>query len=161
MAVVLYLKLRGRKVDLMLWITLAVVTVLGGLTIWFHNDTFIKWKPSVVYWALGLVYWGSQALFGKNIIRLALGEQLEFPEDVWRKLNWAWVLFFAFLGALNLVVAYSVSTSTWVDFKVFGTTALTVLFIAGQGFYIHKYVPLEDGPAPDGPVADASKANPP
>lgn len=146
---VLVLKLRGRKVDLMLWITLAVVSVLGGLTIWFHNDTFIKWKPSVVYWALGLVYWASNALFGKNILQVTLGEQLVLPEPVWQRLNLAWIAFFAVLGVLNLLVAYNTSTETWVNFKVFGATALMLLFIVGQGFFIHKYLP-DDAPAADG-----------
>jgi intracellular septation protein len=140
---VLMQKLRGQKVDLMLWITLAVVTVLGGLTVWFHNDTFIKWKPSVVYGALALVYWASVALFGKNILQITLGGQLELPEPAWRSLNSAWIAFFMFLGTLNIVVAYSVPTATWVDFKVFGTTGLTLLFIVGQGFYVHKRLPPE------------------
>lgn len=152
MAVVLVQKLRRQKVDMMLWITLAVVTVLGGLTVWFHNDTFIKWKPSVVYWALAAVYWGSLALFGKNILKLTLGEQLQLPDDTWRRLNGAWIAFFLFLGALNIVVAYSVPTATWVDFKVFGTTGLTLLFIVGQGFYMHKHLPPEaDTPAKPAP----------
>lgn len=144
---VLIQKLRGQKIDTMLWITLAVVSVLGGLTVWFHNDTFIKWKPSVVYWALAAVYWGSAALFGKNILQVTLGEQLEMPDGAWRTLNRAWIAFFLFLGALNIIVAYSVPTATWVDFKVFGTTGLTLLFIVGQGFYVHKQLPPEAEPA--------------
>lgn len=147
---VLIQKLRRQKIDMMLWITLAVVTVLGGLTVWFHNETFIKWKPSVVYWALGLIYWGSVALFGKNILKVTLGEQLELPDSSWRTLNGAWISFFAFLGVLNLVVAYNVPTATWVDFKVFGTTGLTLLFIIGQGFYVHKQMPPEAEAAVDG-----------
>lgn len=149
LAAVLIQKLRGQKIDMMLWITLAVVSVLGGLTVWFHNDTFIKWKPSVVYWALGLIYWGSVALFGKNILKVTLGEQLELPDSAWRTLNWAWIAFFVFLGVLNLVVAFNVPTATWVNFKVFGTTGLTLLFILGQGFYVHKQLPAEAEPAID------------
>ena len=155
MGAVMVQKLRGQKIDMMLWITLAVVSVLGGLTVWFHNETFIKWKPSVVYWALGLIYWGSVALFGKNILKVTLGEQLELHDKAWRSLNWAWIAFFVFLGALNLVVAYNVPTATWVDFKVFGTTGLTLLFIIGQGFYVHKHLPPEASPVADhnGPTA--------
>lgn len=149
MAAVLIQKLRGQKIDTMLWITLAMVTVLGGLTVWFHNDTFIKWKPTAVYLALGAVYWGSVALFGKNILKVTLGEQLELSDSAWRTLNWAWIGFFVFLGVLNIVVAYSVPTATWVDFKVFGTTGLTLLFIVAQGFYVHKQLPPEAEPAPD------------
>lgn len=142
-------KLRGQKVDAMLWITLAMVTVLGGLTVWFHNDTFIKWKPTAVYAALALVYWGSVALFGKNILQVTLGEQLELPASAWRTLNGAWILFFVALAILNIVVAYSVPTATWVDFKVFGTTGLTLLFIVAQGFYVHRQLPPEAEPTAD------------
>lgn len=150
MGVVLVQKLRGQKIDTMLWVTLAMVTVLGGLTVWFHNDTFIKWKPTAVYWILGAVYWGSDALLGKNILQVTLGEQLALPATTWRTLNWAWILFFLFLGVLNIVVAYSVPTAVWVNFKVFGTTGLTMLFIVGQGFYVHRQLPPEAEPLADG-----------
>jgi intracellular septation protein len=146
LAQVAYLKLRGRKVDLMLWVSLGLVVTLGGLTVWFHNETFIKWKPSGLYWTLGLVLWTSQALFGKNLLRTLLGEQIELPEAVWRRLNLAWVMFFGFMGLLNLWVAYHFDTPTWVNFKVFGTTALMLVFFVAQGFYLSKYLP-DDEPA--------------
>lgn len=151
LGVVLWLKLRGRPIDLMLWVTLAIVVVLGGLTVWFHDETFIKWKPSGVYWMLGLVYWASQALFGKNILRAAIGEQMSLPDAVWRRLNTGWVVFFGVMGLLNLAVAYSVSTETWVNFKVFGATGLSLLFIVAQGFYIHRYLPQDEAKPADAP----------
>ena len=73
LAQVLVMKLRGRKVDTMLWVSLVLVVVLGGLTIWFHSETFIKWKPSVLYWAMGLAFWLGPLLFGKNLLRAAAG----------------------------------------------------------------------------------------
>jgi intracellular septation protein len=79
LAQVVYLKARGRKVDAMLWFSLALVVILGGLTIWFHNETFIKWKPSGLYWAFGIALWASQALFGKNLLRSTLGKELPCP----------------------------------------------------------------------------------
>jgi intracellular septation protein len=103
---------RGKKVDMMLWVTFGLVVVLGGATIWFHNATFIKWKPSVLYWVMALAFWLSQALFGKNLLQALIGEQLELPAVVWRRLNVAWVAFFALMGVLNLYVAYSFSTAT-------------------------------------------------
>ena len=145
---VVIVKLRGRKVDLMLWVSLTLVVVLGGLTIWFHNETFIKWKPSGLYWTLGLALWASQALFGKNMLKRLLGEQVELPDPVWRRLNLAWVLFFGFMGLLNLWVAYHYETSTWVSFKAFGTTALMFVFFIGQGFYMSKYLPDEEAAPP-------------
>lgn len=153
---VAFLKLRGRKIDLMLWVSLCLVVVLGGLTIYFRNETFIKWKPSGLYWTLGLVLWLSQALFGKNLLKKLLGEQVELPEHVWRRMNLASVLFFGGMGLLNLWVAYHFDTSTWVNFKVFGATGLMLVFFLGQGFYISRHLP-EDA-AENG--ADKSRTNP-
>lgn len=136
-------KLSGRKIDLMLWISLALVVVLGGATIWFHNETFIKWKPSVLYWAMGLCFWLSQALFGKNLLKRMLGAELELADAVWARLNLAWVLFFTALGVLNLYVAYHFSTSAWANFKVFGVTGLIVVFTLAQGVYLSRHLPVE------------------
>src|SRR5438445_7673888 len=79
-----YLLARGRKVDLMLWMTFVLAVLLGGATIWFHNPTFIKWKPSVLYWAMGLAFWASQTLFHKNLLQTLIGAQLELPAAVWQ-----------------------------------------------------------------------------
>ena len=122
LAQVLFLKLRGKKVDTMLWVSLGLVSVLGGATIWFHNENFIKWKPSVLYWVMGSAFWLSQALLRKNLLQALIGQQLELPARVWQRLNFAWIAFFAFMGLLNLYVAFNYSTSTWASFKVFGAT---------------------------------------
>ncbi|WP_374429411.1 septation protein A [Ideonella dechloratans] len=145
LAQVIYLKARGRKVDAMLWFSLALVVILGGLTIWFHNETFIKWKPSGLYWAFGIALWASQALFGKNLLRSTLGKELPLPEPVWRRLNFAWIAFFALMGLVNLWVAYSFETAIWVDFKLFGATGLMLLFMVAQGVYISRHLPDGDG----------------
>jgi len=147
LAQVVWLKARGKKVDLMLWISLALVTVLGGLTVWLHSDTFIKWKPTGLYWAMGLSFLFSQFVLGRNLLKLMLGEQLELPEPVWTRLSLAWVAFFAFMGVLNLWVAYHFSTDTWVNFKLFGSVGLMLLFTLGQGVYINRHLPPEE-PAP-------------
>ena len=138
-----YLLMRGRKVDLMLWATFALVIVLGGATIWFHNPDFIKWKPSVLYWAMGLAFWISQALFHKNLLQSLIGEKLELPAQVWQRLNFAWIAFFALLGLLNLYVAYSFSTSTWFTFKAFGVTGLMFVFMIAQGVYLSRHMKPE------------------
>ncbi len=134
-----YLLARRRKIDTMLWVSLALVVVLGGATIWFHNETFIKWKPSVLYWAMGLSLWLSQLFFGKNLIRSLMGAQLELPAAAWQRLNFAWVGFFGLMGLLNLYVAYSFSTSTWVNFKLFGGLGLMLLFTLLQALYISRH----------------------
>jgi intracellular septation protein len=141
--------LRGKKVDMMLWVSLGLVTVLGGATVWFHNETFIKWKPSVLYWVMGLAFWISQAVFRKNLLQALIGDQLVLPLGVWQRLNFAWVAFFAFMGLLNLYVAYSFSTDAWVNFKLFGGIGLMVVFTIAQGLYIGRHVkPDADDPAP-------------
>ena len=148
--------LRGRKVDMMLWVTFGLVVVLGGATIWFHNATFIKWKPSVLYWVMGLALWISQAVFRKNLLQSLIGEQLELPESVWQRLNFAWVAFFGLMGLLNLYVAYTYSTSTWASFKAFGATGLMLVFMVAQGFYMSRHLrPVAAAPEPPrlGPVS--------
>jgi intracellular septation protein len=138
------LKLRGKKIDLMLWISLVLVVVLGGATVWFHNETFIKWKPTGLHWAMALTLWVSQAFFGKNLIKAMLGSELQLPDAVWLRLNRAWILFFAAMGIVNLVVAYNFSTSAWANFKVFGVTGLMLVFVVAQSLYMGKYLPPED-----------------
>jgi len=144
LAQVAILKLRGQKIDLMLWISLALVVVLGGATIWFHNETFIKWKPTGLYWVMALTLWASLAMFGKNLIKAMLGRELQLPDAVWARLNLAWVLFFALMGVVNLYVAYNFSTSAWANFKVFGVTGLILLFTLAQGLYMSKYLPEQE-----------------
>jgi intracellular septation protein len=137
------LKLMRRPVHLMLWITLALVIVLGGATIWFHNPIIIKWKPSIAYWALGLSFWLSRALFHRDLLQEMLGEELVLPAQVWQRLNFAWVGFLALMGLLNLYVAYSFSTATWASFKVFGATGLMLAFSVGQVVYLSRYIKPE------------------
>jgi intracellular septation protein len=147
---VLVLKLRGRKVDTMLWVSLVLVVVLGGLTIWFHSETFIKWKPTLLYWVMAGAFALGPLLFGKNLLRLLLGEQLQLPDPVWRRLNWAWVAFFAVMGSLNLWVAYTFSTNIWVNFKLFGSVGLMLLFTLAQGLYLSRHLP-DEPPAKENP----------
>jgi intracellular septation protein len=102
---------------------------------------------------MGLSFWAAQAIFGRNLLRLMLGEQLTLPDAVWRRLNFAWVAFFGFMGLLNLWVAYSFSTDAWVNFKLFGGVGLMLVFTVAQGLYLSKY--LEDTPDPAAAPANA------
>jgi intracellular septation protein len=138
---------RGRKVDLMLWVSFGLVVVLGGATVWFHNPTFIKWKPSVLYWVMGLAFWLSQAVWRKNLLQALIGEELELPPVVWQRLNLAWIAFFGFMGLLNLYVAYAYSMSTWASFKAFGATGLMLVFMVAQGFYLSRHLKAAPEPA--------------
>jgi intracellular septation protein len=141
------LKLMRRKIDMMLWITLALVVVLGGATVWFHNPTFIKWKPSGYFWAMAAGLWISRVVFKKNLLRTLMGGEIDLPEPVWQRLNIVWVLFFSFMGFLNLYVAFSYPESTWVTFKVFGITVCMFVFMAAQVVFISRY--LKDEPKAD------------
>jgi intracellular septation protein len=150
---VAWMKAMRRKIDLMLWISLALVVVLGGMTVWFHNETFIKWKPSVAFWLMGLTFWVSQAFFNRNLLRQTLGHELDLPDLVWRRLNFAWVAYFGVMGLVNVWVVYSFSTDAWANFHTFGTTALSFAFIIGQGIYLSRHLdpvapPPADEPAP-------------
>ena len=133
---------RHRKVDNMLWASLVIITVFGGMTLIFHDEIFIKWKPTVLYWSFALGLSVSVLFFGKNLIRSLLGAQIELPEAVWSKLNWSWVGFFAFMGCANLAVAFAfgLSTDAWVNFKMFGGVGLMLVFALGQGLFLSKYM---------------------
>lgn len=139
-AQIAYLYARGKKVDTMLWVSLALVVVLGGATIWFHNEEFIKWKPTVLYWAMALALWAGTALFGKNLLQKMMGDQVRLPEPVWARLNMAWIAFFFVMGVLNRYVAYRYSTDTWVNFKLFGSMGLMIVFMVAQGFYLSRHL---------------------
>jgi intracellular septation protein len=142
-----WLKARGRKVDTMLWVSLALVVVLGGATVWFKSETFIKWKPTGLYWVMGAAFLVAQLFWKRSLLKLMLGEQLTLPEAVWRNLSWAWAAFFGVMGVLNLWVAYNFSTDTWVNFKLFGGIGLMLLFSLAQGLYISRHLPDEPAAA--------------
>lgn len=144
LAQVAILLARGRKVDVMLWVSLGLVVALGGATIWFHSEAFIKWKPTGLYWVMGGALLLGQLLFGRNLLRLLIGAQLSLPEPVWLRLLWAWIAFFAVMGALNLWVAFSFSTDTWVNFKLFGGMGLMFAFVIAQGVYLGRYLKDDD-----------------
>ena len=141
---VAWLRLKRRKIDLMLWISLGMIVVLGGATIWFHDENFIKWKPSAALWMMGLIFLISQTFFQRNLLRSALGEKFELPDKVWQRLNFAWVTYFVVMGVLNLWVAYSFSTDTWANFHTFGSFGLSITFILGQGVYLSYHQSPED-----------------
>ena len=130
-----------RKISGVQWMSFGILVVFGGASIYFHSDTFIKWKVTVLYWAFAAALWIGIVGFKKNLIR-ALMEPggVELPDRVWHRMNQSWMIFFLALGALNLFVAFNFSRTTWVTFKSFGLTIVTIVFALAQGLLISRYL---------------------
>jgi intracellular septation protein len=143
-AQIAWVKYKHGKVDGMLIASGLIIVVFGGATLLLHDETYIKWKPTVLYWlfAVGLI--SSNLIFKKNLIRDVMGKQISMADSIWSKLNLAWALFFAALGLLNLYIAHNFSTDIWVNFKLFGTIALMFAFVVGQSLVLGKYMTEKD-----------------
>lgn len=145
-----YVWIKYRRFEPTHIITLVVISFFGGLTLFFHNDAFIMWKPSVVNWIFALIVIGS-VLLKRSVIKLLMGKQIELPDPVWNRLSIAWALFFLAMGFLNMYVAFyyqpdlpeEVRRETWVNFKVFWMLGLTLLFSVVQMLFIAKYIDPE------------------
>ncbi len=135
-----WLMLRRRKIDTMLWVSLGVIVVFGGATLLLRDPTFIKWKPTVLYWLFGATLLIAPTFFNRNLIRKLLEEQVSLPEPVWLRLNLAWVGFFVFMGLANLYVAFNFSLDTWVNFKLFGGMGMMLVFVIAQSIFLARYV---------------------
>lgn len=140
MAQILWVKLKHGKVDTMLWVSFAIIVVFGGATLLLHDEAFIKIKPTALYWLFALVLLFSKILFHKNLIRSLMEAKMTLPDRIWGQLNLAWSGFFIFLGILNLYVAWNFSTDTWVNFKLFGTTGIMMIFIILQAMMVAKHI---------------------
>jgi intracellular septation protein len=142
-AQILYLLARRRKIDGMLWLSLVVVGVFGGAGIFFHDEAFIKWKPTILYWCFSLALAVGWVFFKKNGIRVVLETQVKLPELVWMRLMYGWILFYLIMGFINLLVAFVIFKSdlnAWVNFKFYGATGLLLAFIVGQTIVLAKYM---------------------
>ncbi|MCD6046836.1 MAG: septation protein [Gammaproteobacteria bacterium] len=137
---VAYSYFKAKKVDSMQWVTLAIIVVLGGATLVFHNELFIKWKPTAIEWAFAIVFLLSQWFGEKTLTQRLMESNLQLPPELWIRLNFSWVAFFGLMGALNIYVIYHFDTNIWVNFKLFGMLGFTVVFVLWQAFYISKYV---------------------
>jgi intracellular septation protein len=129
-----------RKIEKMHVITLALVVILGGATLWLQDPEFIMWKPTVVNWLFAAGFIGAAAFTGKTLLERMMGEHINLEKAIWNRLNIAWILFFILSGVLNLYVAFSFSEETWVNFKLFGLLGLTFVFIIAQSIYLSKHI---------------------
>jgi intracellular septation protein len=131
--------LQHRRFENMHLISFGLIAVFGGATLVLQDETFIKWKPTVLFWLFAVVYFGSQYIGKKPIIQRMLEANMSLPAAIWKRLNMAWSVFFVALGFINLYVAFNYSTDTWVNFKMFGSTLMILAFIFGQAMYIGRY----------------------
>ena len=132
--------LRTRKVPAMQWVTLAVILVFGGLTLYLRDEQFIKWKPTVINWLFGIVFLGTQLFGQRTAIEHMLGASITLPPAIWKRLNLGWAVFFVLLGAANLVVMHYFDSNTWVNFKLFGMLGLTLVFVVLQSLYLARFM---------------------
>jgi len=128
------------KVETMQWVTLGLVVVFGGLTLALQDPVFIKWKPTVVNWLFAAAFLGSGLIMQRSLLQRMMDHAISLPQNVWARLNLAWILFFINAGLANLYVAYNYSESTWVDFKLFGMLGMTLVFILLQGVYLARHM---------------------
>lgn len=135
----LFYKIVYKRVEPMIVITMVLITALGATTLLLHNDLFIKWKPTAIDWAFTCAFLGSH-LTAKPLMQRMLESTIQLPSKIWCHLNIAWAVFFFCMGAANIYVLYHFSTDIWVNFKLFGTLGLTVLFVIIQSVFIAKYL---------------------
>jgi intracellular septation protein len=133
------LYIRQGKLEKSQWLTLIACLVFGSLTLAFHSETFLKWKAPVVNWLFALIFAGSHFIGDRLLIQRIMGHALTLPQAIWVKLNIAWIVFFLFCGAANLYVAFTYQ-DFWVDFKVFGSLGMTLIFLIGQGIFLARHI---------------------
>ena len=138
---VAYSWFKFRKVETMQWVTLGLMTVMGGATLYLQDEQFIKWKLTIIEWLFGAVLLGSHFIGKKTIIEKMMGANLELPDRIWSVLNFVWALFFITVGAVNIYVMFNYSTEEWVNFKTFGVPAMMAVFILLQLIFMYKYMP--------------------
>src|SRR5450755_4880668 len=137
-----YFRWRRGRVAAIHWVSLAIITVFGGATLLLHDETFIKWKPTVIYWFFALILAGGRLLFRRNLMSAMLPD-LKLPDPVWARLTWGWVAFLGAMGVLNLYVATNYSLDTWVNFKVWGGIGLFMVAAVGTVASVARYLPKE------------------
>lgn len=153
---------KHRRFETMHLVTLGVIAVFGGMTLVLRDDTFIKWKPTLVYWILAAVLLVSQWFGEKTAIERMMSSQISLPTIVWKRLNISWGIFFAALGAVNLYVAFyygldldeATRRNIWVNFKVFGLLGLTLVFVVAQAFFMAKHIQDKPGTGESKRTAD-------
>lgn len=128
-----------KRLDPIQGFTFLILVLLGGTTLLLHEEIFIKWKLTATDWILAIVFLVSH-LLNKPLIATLMQKSIHLPVKVWKQLNLSWIIFWFFMGCLNLYVVYHFDTNTWVDFKLFGGLGITTFFIILQAIYINRYI---------------------
>ncbi len=134
---------RHRKVSSMALVSGILVLIFGGLTLAIHDKLFIQWKVTIVNWLFAAAFLASHFFGDRPLVQRIMGENVALERSQWLRLSWAWVVYFAAMGALNLYVAYNFPENVWVNFKLYGTIGLTLLFALGQGFWLASKMQTE------------------
>jgi intracellular septation protein len=135
-----YFRWSRGKVQVVHWLSLAIIVTFGGATLLLHDETFIKWKPTVLYWLFGAILAVGRLVFRRNLIA-ALLKDISLPDPVWARVTWTWVAFLAGMGVANLYVASNFPTDTWVNFKVWGGIVLFFLLAVATVASVARYLP--------------------
>ncbi len=137
---VLYFWLKNKRLEVMHLFSLVIIVFLGGATLLFHNELFIKWKPTALNWFLALVFLGSHLVGRKPMIQMLIGSQIQLKPAIWKRLSYSWVVFFILMGFANLWVVYNFNTDVWVNFKLFGVIGLTLVFVFLQALFLTRHI---------------------
>lgn len=154
-----YMYFRHKRVEKIHIITLVLVVLLGGLTIFLQDEAFIKWKPTIVNWGFALVFLGSHYIGSKPIVQRMMDQAISLPANIWRNVSYLWIAFFILSGIVNLYVAYNYDTDTWVNFKLFGLMGMTLVFIVLQGIYISRYMEESQSEAEEQALLDGQETS--
>jgi len=137
--------LRHKKIEKMHIITLILVMIFGGATIYFKDPQFLIWKVTIANWLFAIVFYGSHFVGNKiPLVKRMMQANISMPDVAWRRLSISWILFFILTGIINLIVAHFYDFDTWVDFKLFGILGLTFAFVIAQGIFLSKYISEEE-----------------
>ncbi len=139
-----WLRWRTGRVETMQWLSLGVIVLFGGATLLAHDESFIKWKPTILYWLMGGSLLVAQLIWRKNLIKSLIGDKVRMAETAWTNMRRSWTVFFLLMGVLNLWVAYNFDTATWVDFKLFGGLGLMAVFVIGQSLWLGKHIESDE-----------------
>ena len=134
-----------RKVATMQLATLVIILVFGGLTLYLHDEQFIKWKPTVINWLFAAAFLATQFIGKQTAVERMMSSAMTLPKQLWSRLNLCWTLFFFALGCANLYVMRHFDSDTWVNFKLFGMFGLTVAFIILQTLFLLRYLKEPEG----------------